>query len=144
MPATRVTVKKNRERDRTMGGWREDGSWRRETFKQDAALAAIRHKSPVARSGPSPNAAAPKQRREAAQGEPSQAAELKLLKNCQTVQICSGGEMARGPWSGQGAPTPWKGIFKREKGCGEGRAKCARVELTVAATNSFGPNKRKT
>lgn len=99
-----------------MGGWREEGSWRRETFKQDAALAAIRHKSPVARSGPSPNAAAPKERREAAQGEPSQAAELKLLKNCQTVQICSGGEMARGPWSGQGRRLHGKGLSRGRRG----------------------------
>lgn len=129
-----------------MGGWGEEGGWRRETFKQDAALAAIRHKSPVARSGPSPNAATPKQQRKAAQGEPSQAAELKLLKNCQTVQICSGGEMARGHGRDRGADSMERGC-QEVKGVRRGeeeRAKCARVELTAAATNSFGPNKRKT
>lgn len=133
MPATRVTVKKNREtRDGGMGGWQEEGGWRRETFKQDAALAAIRHKSPVARSGPSPNAAAPKQQREAAQGEPSQAAELKLLKNCQTVQICSGGEMARGHGRDRSADSMERGCQEEEgvgrRRGGEGEVRPSRVD----------------
>lgn len=40
MPATRVTVKKEEIEDGETGRREEQGSWRRETFKQDAALAA--------------------------------------------------------------------------------------------------------